>query len=149
MPVPHGGRYLACVFQKRWRLGRSRRSYFPRPNHFMSEIPRPTTAWRTAFYYGANTMVLITGLIVAFPCLIYWVWRQECALRKRLDQQWEQLPSVNMYLNRLKRDGKVGISCLLCGSKSVRQLGWAAKNDPRRLHSCNHCNTTLYRSSRI
>jgi hypothetical protein len=56
---------------------------------------------------------------------------------------------VNMYLNRLKRDGKVGISCLLCGSKSVRQLGWAAKNDPRRLHSCNHCNTTLYRSSRI
>lgn len=94
-------------------------------------------------------MVLITGLIVAFPCLIYWVWRQECALRKRLDQQWEQLPSVNMYLNRLKRDGKVGISCLLCGSKSVRQLGWAAKNDPRRLHSCNYCNTTLYRSSRI
>ena len=94
-------------------------------------------------------MVLIFGLIAAFPCLIYWVWRQECALRKRLDQQWLQQPSVNTYLDQLKRAGKSGISCRFCGSRSIRQLGWAANNDPRRLHRCNHCNTTLYRSSRI
>ncbi len=39
---------------------------------------------------------------------------------------------------------KSGIACVVCGSKSLRNLGVSNATDSRRLVSCNSCSSPLY-----
>ena len=39
-----------------------------------------------------------------------------------------------------------GMTCVFCGSRSIRNWGIRDENSKKRLHICNHCGKTLYRS---
>lgn len=39
-----------------------------------------------------------------------------------------------------------GMTCAFCGSRSIRNWGIRDQNSKKRLHICNHCGKTLYRS---
>ncbi|MEX6504421.1 hypothetical protein [Pseudomonas zhanjiangensis] len=94
-------------------------------------------------------MILLTGLILAIPGLIYWLWKQESIYAKQAHQKWLRYPDVELYLRKTTPGGrKSGPTCHHCGSRSIRQLGWEERHDARRLHKCNQCNTSLYRSYR-
>lgn len=61
--------------------------------------------------------------------------------------RWRSLPPLDTYLRAHPhcRTGD-GIKCAFCGSKSIRNWGVLAANDPRRSFACNSCGTKLYRS---
>lgn len=62
-------------------------------------------------------------------------------------KHWDSLPLLTTYLSKHPNcKHRKGISCFNCNSGSIRNRGVNGANDPRRLHICNHCNTTLYRS---
>lgn len=94
-------------------------------------------------------MILLTGLILGFVGLMYWLWMQERAHKKQAHQNWLSYPDVELYMSKTIKAGRnSGITCSNCGSRSIRQLGWTLRNDQRRIHTCNQCNTSLYRSYR-
>lgn len=61
---------------------------------------------------------------------------------------WLRLQEVDVYINNnINGHGlRQGISCLQCGTRSIRQHGVDSRHDPRRVHICNQCNSTLYRT---
>lgn len=68
----------------------------------------------------------------------------------RVHRNWLRAPEVDQYMkNNLKNGGRrQGIYCCHCGSRSIRQPGVDNRYDRRRIHICNMCNTTLYRTYR-
>ncbi|MCY1299003.1 hypothetical protein D9M68_546330 [compost metagenome] len=95
-------------------------------------------------------MNLMLFLIATGFGIAYWVWRQERKLSEQRHKRWLRFPIVDDYLERygLNRNGRKGITCRYCGSRSIRQLGLEGWHDQRRIHQCNQCNQNLYRSYR-
>jgi len=66
-------------------------------------------------------------------------------LRKRKHEAWLSFPIIEEYARKTQLSR---IQCWHCRSSSIRQYGLEARNDQRRLHACNQCNTILYRTIR-
>lgn len=85
---------------------------------------------------------LILPGFIWFCAIPYFVFRA----KQRAD--WETWPSFGDY-SQIKSNGgglAVKLDCYSCGNKSIRNIGFAGKSDVRRLHVCDQCSTTLYRS---
>lgn len=81
----------------------------------------------------AYVFVIIAVLVVGYR--IYNLW------------EYFTLPTLNKYLqNNPKCRTNSGIKCNNCGSKSIRNWGITHANSFLRMHNCNHCGITLYRS---
>ena len=95
-------------------------------------------------------MTLIATLILLGLGLVYWAERLKQQERDRIHRGWLGLPVVDKYNQRnpLSRSSRNGSTCCDCGSRSIRNFGLAARNDQRRVHTCNHCNANLYRTYR-
>lgn len=94
-------------------------------------------------------MLELALLILFLGGISYWFWRQDSISKKQRHQRWLRYPDVELYISKTVPAGrKSGIACRHCGSRSIRQLGWDDRHDTRRLHICNQCNNSLYRSYR-
>jgi energy-coupling factor transporter transmembrane protein EcfT len=64
-----------------------------------------------------------------------------------LGPSYKKWPTVDEYmaLHPESNQGR-GISCIKCGSKSIRSWGLSGSGDGKRLHMCNSCGSSLYRS---
>jgi hypothetical protein len=64
-------------------------------------------------------------------------------------KKWNNISTLKEYLtlNPKCTTGK-GIACCSCGSLNTRNFGWHGANDTKRIHICNHCDATLYRTER-
>lgn len=95
-------------------------------------------------------MSLKIVLIAIALGLVYWADKLKRQKQNRIHRGWLGLPVVDKYndRNQLSRSGRNGSACCYCGSRSIRQFGLEARNDQRRVHSCNHCNANLYRTYR-
>lgn len=57
------------------------------------------------------------------------------------------LPTLKSYLKVYPHcHTSHGIKCCNCGSKSIRNWGIKHSNSFFRIHNCNHCGVSLYRS---
>lgn len=66
---------------------------------------------------------------------------------KKLQQQWLSWPTLEQYWSQhAECKTNNGVKCYKCGSRYTRHLGWTVRSDTRRIHSCNQCSTTLYRT---
>ncbi len=63
--------------------------------------------------------------------------------RERKHDAWLRFPSIEEYARKTQLSR---IQCWHCRSYSIRQYGLEARNDKRRIHACNQCNTNLYRT---
>ncbi len=91
-------------------------------------------------------MDFFTALFVAiFVVFVLAEWCEN-SLKRQKNEAWLRFPSVEEYIRRTKSSGR--IQCWHCKSSSIRQYGLGARNDQRRIHACNQCNTNLYRSTR-
>jgi hypothetical protein len=62
-------------------------------------------------------------------------------------RKWLSWPTLENYLSSYPTAHvNQEIRCCNCGSNHIRQYGWATKNDARRTHQCNKCNSGLYRT---
>lgn len=95
-------------------------------------------------------MKLIAAFIILGLGLVYWSVHLKQQELDRVHRGWLRLPVVDKYneRNQLNRSGRNGSVCCYCGSRSIRQFGLEARNDQRRIHSCNHCNANLYQTYR-
>jgi hypothetical protein len=62
-------------------------------------------------------------------------------------RRWSAALTIEEYAKQnpeAKTQG--GMSCVFCGSRSIRNWGIIDAKSPKRLHICNHCGKTLYRS---
>ena len=66
-------------------------------------------------------------------------------LSKRKHEDWLRVPTIEEYARKTQLSR---IQCWHCRSCSIRQYGLEARNDKRRIHACNQCNTKLYRTTR-
>jgi hypothetical protein len=67
--------------------------------------------------------------------------------QRKLEENWLSWPTLEMYWDR--HPGcrtKNGTKCHNCGSRQIHNFGWGTGYDPRRIHKCMQCNTTLYRT---
>ena len=88
--------------------------------------------------------VISAFIIFIVVCALVADWLRD-DLRKRKHQDWLQLPTIDEYAKQTKF-GR--IQCWNCRSSRIWQYGLEARNDQRRIHSCNQCNTILYRTKR-
>ena len=93
---------------------------------------------------SSASMIVLLG--IGLVCLMQWLRQKE---RDRIHRHWMRLPTFDSYSAQTKPHlNRAGSSCYHCGSRSVRQFGLAFRKDQRRIHSCNRCNTALYRTFR-
>ncbi len=63
-------------------------------------------------------------------------------------RKYKKIPDLNLYLTENKDcETNQGIKCKHCNSRSIRNFGLRNANDTDRLHICNSCGKTLYRSN--
>lgn len=62
-------------------------------------------------------------------------------------RRWSKAPTIDEY-SRQNPEAKTphGMACASCGSRSIRNWGIIDAKSRKRLHICNHCGKTLYRS---
>lgn len=62
-------------------------------------------------------------------------------------KSWMSWPTIEDYWKAFP-DHKTdkGIKCYKCNSVHINNIGWEAKSDWKRVHVCNQCNTSLYRT---
>lgn len=60
---------------------------------------------------------------------------------------WRSFPTLDEYLQAQgsKRPAQ-GVTCIYCGSRSIKNWGVRGADDRLRLHICNNCGNTLFRS---
>jgi hypothetical protein len=94
-------------------------------------------------------MSLIAIVIAITLLLVFIDHKNREAKWLRTHRNWLRIPDVNDYMEKIPgRGNRQGISCCHCGSRSIRQPGVAGRYDSRRIHICNCCNRTLYRTYR-
>lgn len=86
---------------------------------------------------------LVVGLIILMAIFII-----SFNIRKYLKYKKIQLLEVYLAENPMCKTDN-GIKCVHCGSKSIRNFGLYRADDAKRLHICNSCGKTLYRSIMI
>ena len=61
---------------------------------------------------------------------------------------WRSYPTLDDYLRdqQGQTNPTKGVSCIVCGSRSLKNWGVRGAHDRLRLHICNNCGTTLFRS---
>lgn len=65
-----------------------------------------------------------------------------------MNSDWLSHPTVEKYIaDNPECKTNQGLKCAKCGSKSIKNWGVHGPNGKRRLFTCNHCGTKLYRSS--
>ncbi len=89
----------------------------------------------------------IIAIAIAFAVVDY---KNKKAHELRVHKNWLRLPDSENYMsnNRIQRGHRTGPICSHCGSHSIRQLGLSNRHETRRVHICNMCNSTLYRTYR-
>lgn len=94
-----------------------------------------------------SLIAIIIAIVFAFLVLDH---KNRKARELRTHRNWLRIPEVDQYMkNNLKNGERLqGISCCHCGSRSIRQPGVDNRYDRRRIHICNQCNGTLYRTYR-
>jgi hypothetical protein len=99
-------------------------------------------------FYGFTSIFGSTWLFV-LPCGFAWF----CAipyfvLRAKTQADWNSWPTFIDYCESRKIEGSATatIDCHSCGNQSIRNIGFEKASDNRRLHVCNQCSTSLYRS---
>lgn len=62
-------------------------------------------------------------------------------------RKWSKTLSIEDY-SKQNPEAKTphGMACAFCGSRSIRNWGIRGPHSKKRLHICNHCGKTLYRS---
>jgi hypothetical protein len=62
-------------------------------------------------------------------------------------ESYYKLPKLEEYIQQNPKCAtENGIKCVNCGSRSIKNWGLYKSNSKERLHICNHCNSTLYKS---
>ncbi|WP_128786554.1 hypothetical protein [Photobacterium chitinilyticum] len=71
----------------------------------------------------------------------------EKALDKYNAYQYRQYFNLSEYLSQYPCcETKSGIKCFKCGSKSIKPWGIKSPVDKMKIHKCNSCGETLYRT---
>ncbi len=99
---------------------------------------------------GEESFWLCIGSLIIYALFITpRIAAQKRRAAESVQQDWESAPDLQRYLSQhpLCRT-RLGVRCFHCGSDSARDWGLISRGDSRRLHICNDCSTTLYRSSR-
>src|SRR3990167_2470932 len=99
---------------------------------------------------GKNDMNLLATLIIAVLALACLSDKLKQLKREDLHSEWLGLPDLCKYKEHYQpnHNSRNGSTCCYCGSRSIRHFGLVARNDQRRIHTCNHCNANLYRTYR-
>lgn len=94
-----------------------------------------------------SPIAIIVVIIFVFIILDH---KNKKAKELRTHRNWLRIPEVHDYMESNPNSGgrRQGISCCHCGSRSIRQPGVDSRYDHRRIHICNLCNSTLYRTYR-
>lgn len=92
-------------------------------------------------------IAIIIAIVIGFMILDH---RNKKARELQAHRNWLRIPEVDVYMKSNPNNGgrRQGISCCHCGSRSIRQPGVDSRYDRRRVHICNQCNSTLYRTYR-
>lgn len=60
--------------------------------------------------------------------------------------RWRAVPRIDKYIAQNPQcKTRWGIRCVSCGSGSIKNWSLPGPNDIKRIFSCNHCGTDLYR----
>ncbi len=66
---------------------------------------------------------------------------------KAITCPWSKALTIEEYAKQHPESKtRNGMTCAFCGSRSIRNWGLDNANSVKRLHQCNHCGKTLYRS---
>ena len=86
-------------------------------------------------YIGIMFFVLLMAFFVVVP-IIYadYVWKRDFPLT--LPEYLEKYPESKT---------RNGIRCFSCSSKALKNWGVDGRNSKKRMVSCHHCSTNLYR----
>lgn len=100
------------------------------------------TAGQGAFWLGIGTLIVYALLLSSRAAA------QRRSAAEVVQRRWESVPDLQRYLSQHPRcRTRRGVQCFHCGSDSARNWGLKSRGDSRRLHICNGCSATLYRSS--
>ena len=94
-------------------------------------------------YYLANKAKYSIGLWI----LLSMFGPLSTVLLYYLSSRYKDWLTIDEYiLKHPETNTGSGISCIKCGSKSIRNIGISHIKSKRRIHSCNSCGAELYRS---
>ena len=118
--------------------GRAWRSARSIDNPLLRVLALLTVGWWTAILAAVAVAVYIAILPLR---IIVWI------LRMLLDDGWSKWPTLEQYWAKYPncRTNR-GTRCHYCGSGNIWQYGWSKRSDERRIHRCNQCQRTLYRT---
>ena len=93
-----------------------------------------------------NAQPEFSGIFVLFVIFILFY----LILIRPFYRSWKKLPTMAEYVRQNPNcKTNSGITCVNCGSRSIRNWGLTHSMDKRRCHICNHCGVKLYRSESI
>lgn len=87
-------------------------------------------------------MALAIFFTLWFSIVIFGIYKTIAPSRR-----WAKTATIEEY-SKQNPGAKTphGMVCASCGSRSIRNWGIRDENSKKRLHICNHCGKTLYRS---
>lgn len=103
---------------------------------------------KLGWFYWIQDLLSWGGIILFWPSFIWFCAIPYFVYRAKQHADWESWPSFSDYSQGRNAEGdlKVKLDCYSCGNRSMRNIGFSGNTDTRRLHVCNQCSTTLYRS---
>jgi len=70
-----------------------------------------------------------------------------CYFVSRVELKYRHVVTVDKYLTDYPDVASGhGISCIKCGSLHIQSWGISGGDDKKKIHSCNSCGDTLYKS---
>ena len=103
--------------------------------------------------------ILIAGVAFGFLFLlvcvlpIYFIVLMpiiDCYTARKTNQKWLNWATIQQYWSaHTDCKTKDGTKCYHCASRNIRQYGYESREDTKRYHQCNQCNTILYRTGEV
>lgn len=99
------------------------------------------------WFYSIQSF-LSNGPYLMLPTFIWFCVIPYFVLRAKTQSDWESWPAFTDYCRLHDADSAVmaSMNCHSCASPVIKNIGFTNWADSRRLHICNRCSTTLYRS---
>lgn len=108
--------------------------------YFLEWKPERTSVDTTI---GTIAIFGVIGIIlVAVAYAMDWIG----ATPHALDVLYRELPTVDEYMAAHPPQPGRPIACHKCNSYRIHHYGLIHRRDPRRVHRCQSCNTTLYKT---
>jgi hypothetical protein len=100
------------------------------------------------WFYGIQNFLSAAGAWLMLPGFIWFCMIPYFVLRAKTHADWESWPTFTDHCRAREIDTTAitNINCYSCGAHSIKNIGFTNSSDNRRLHICNQCSATLYRS---